>query len=469
MDEGTVTNKKEGAVTFKSLTQNPGLRQNSQVGVIQVKQKLFSLENIVVGLWIINLFKPEWILAYYVPGTEFVRILPTVLLYPAFIYLLFFSGRKLILDKPYLIFFLAALLSTVFAYNNGISRQVLRYVAESLILYILSVSVIKDEKNIFRLFKIYFWSFIFYGLWGIASGGLVPFHVHLNNEDAFGPFMAMGVPMIFFTAHRKGSVNYKEMSGFVLCIIGVVASFARGAFLSLCAGIVYIWYRYHRKIMALFLILIIFLIILATAAVVFREDSYWKEMSTIFDAHKEEMSVGDTGRQFLWKKALEMFIENPITGVGLRNYGFVITRYTTPAELERRDSRYSEIYGKVPHNIYLQLLSEMGTVGSVAFFFLVAVFFKRNRRTSSAYEKLIKQGKAIHQPSSSERIDNARKYYYLTIAIQGAFVIYLVNGLFYDLLYIHWLSDLLIMNSLVYQLSRRDSLNEGADHGLVRS
>jgi O-antigen ligase len=334
-----------------------------------------------------------------------------------------------------------------------------------MVLYILTISVVEDERSIDRLFTIYVLSFAFYGIWGITSGGRVPFHVNMNNEDAFGPFMAMGVPMAFFFAHRMGSISYRSISVFVICVIGVVASFARGAFLSLCSGIVYIWYLYHRKIAAFFSVVIIFMVILASSSIIFKESSYWDEMSTIIDAHKAD--VGDLGRQYLWTSAVKMFLAHPIEGVGPRNYGIVLPRFTTPEQIEPRGIRYSEIYGRVPHNIYMQILAEMGIIGSVAFLLLVTIFFKRNRITRRAYEVLNKRSRFGHFEQKPDGTDDIRKYYYLAIATQGAFIIYLVNGLFYDLLYFHWFSDLLILNSLVYQASRKRALNMADVHRTV--
>ena len=297
------------------------------------KMKFVNLENIVIGIWVLNLFKPEWIIAHYVPGTDIFKVAPTLLLYPAFICLLF-SNRKIHLDKPYLIYFLVTVLTSFLAYNTGISRLIVRGVFESLILYILTVSVLQQENNVERLIKLYLFSFTFYALWGIVGGGRVSFHINLKNEDAFGPFMAMGVPLAYFVAHRTGAINYREMGVFILCIIGIIASFARGAFISLCMGLAYIFIRYKRKVFALIIMVFVILMIIASASVMFK-DSYWNEISTIFEAHEETVGVGDTGRQFLWMNAWRMFLMHPILGVGPRNYGFVILRVTTFDEIDR--------------------------------------------------------------------------------------------------------------------------------------
>ena len=127
----------------------------------------------------------------------------------------------------------------MFAENTGRATPVLRGVADSLFLA-LSTHYIRDDRSLNRLLKLYLGAFVFYGLVGITNRGLVPFHVLLNNEDAFGPFMAMGVPLIF-CASQAGPGRRRFLLTTLLCVAGVVSSFARGAFLSLCAALFYLW------------------------------------------------------------------------------------------------------------------------------------------------------------------------------------------------------------------------------------
>ena len=337
--------------------------------------------------------------------------------------------------------------------------MVLRYVFESLILYTLTVSVINEEKYLQCIIKLYLLCFVFYGLLGIVGGGRVAFHISLKNEDAFGPFMAMGVPMAFFAAYQAGVINYKLIAVCVLNISCVVASFAKGAFLSLSTGIFYIWYRYQSKFIGLIIVVLGISVVMAAASIMFKH-AYWEEMATILEANKEEVGVGDTGRQFLWKNGWRMYLDHPILGVGPRNYGFVLPRTTTSTELDRYGYASSYIYGRVPHNIYIQLISEMGMVGAISFFILIFTFFKRNRQVRLKYNIYRKHNNQKNRKCSRELSDSMKRYNYLAIGLEGSLIVYLVNGLFYDLLYMHWFSDILILNSLVFKISSNSAINE---------
>ena len=60
--------------------------------------------------------------------------------------------------------------------------------------------------------------------------------------------------------------------------------------------------------------------------------------------------------------AWRIFVENPVTGVGIKNYREICAFYSEHCYLH-------------PHNIYLELLSESGMVGFVPFTALVAIIF----------------------------------------------------------------------------------------------
>ena len=86
----------------------------------------------------------------------------------------------------------------------------------------------------------------------------------------------------------------------------------------------------------------------------------------------------------LWKVAWEMFLKNPIFGVGLRNYSY------------RFHSYHPSIVGDVsswgnPHNLYLFTLAEQGLTGFLALFVLFGTIMLRawkNYRSSCSASSL---------------------------------------------------------------------------------
>lgn len=78
---------------------------------------------------------------------------------------------------------------------------------------------------------------------------------------------------------------------------------------------------------------------------------------------------GGTGRSDIWAVAFETVRDRPVLGVGAGNFPVVEGRYATQAvDIGRIDLVLDE--SKVVHNTYLSFLSELGTVGFLAFAFV---------------------------------------------------------------------------------------------------
>lgn len=409
--------------------------------------------NLIYFLWFLRVFKPEWLISYFIPGTGLLRSVPTLLTYLVFVKFLI-SKEKKTLDISYLLFCIAIFLSTLFAFNAGRAEQGLRGALDSLIFYLISISTLKADEDLDRLFNLYLWGLVFYGLCGIAYNGRVPFHVILSDEDAFGPYMDIGIPLAFFAAFRYQRIKYLPVIAGLVCVTGLVASFARGAFVAFCSALLFIWYKFPHKFKITIILAASIALVLISSALFFPGNKFWNEMNRITKASAET----ESDRAFLWNKAYIMFKNYPITGVGPFNYGVLLPQVTTEAEAAARGHQLGHLYGRVPHNIYFQLLSELGLIGAFSFALLIIIFLKRNYRVQKNYRAhIIHTRKHRQQPDSILR----RNYYYV-MAVQGSMVAYLVSGLFYDLLFYHWLVDLLILNSLIYYSSlARSILIEG--------
>lgn len=410
------------------------------------------MDNLILFQWFLRLFKPEWVLAYLYPGLGFVKGIPTLLLYFTILYMILYEYKKLVLDRPYFIFWLSILLSTVFAHNTGLGRQALSGTFDSLIFFIVTVSIMRNSHDTDRLLSLYIASFIFYGVIGTQNHGLVPFHLYLKNEDAFGPFMSIGVPLSFYLAFKNDKTKYRYLVVCLLSTTGVIASFARGAFVSLCVVVLFMWYKSPRKLLATITIGLLCVFVVITPNILFKDNTYWNEMGTIYESVAEGKYISGTqeveeGRRFYIRKAWEMFISNPLFGVGPFNYGFVLPRITTSGEADEKGVRAEHLYHRVPHNIYAQILAELGIFGMIAFLAIGYSFWKKNRKIQMAFRK---ENGDTRGREGNDISSDLRKYYYYAMAFQGAMVAYLANGFFYDILFYHWLPDLLIMNYLVY-------------------
>src|SRR5206468_6020442 len=131
-------------------------------------------------LWILRLFKPEWIVSFYIPSLQFLRILPTILQYAVLAWLVLLRSKDIRIDRPLAFFLLCVGLSAVFAENTGLGRQGLRTIGDNFVFFTLNLTILAhgdNSKALDRILKLYISSFVVFGIVGIANKGIVPFHI----------------------------------------------------------------------------------------------------------------------------------------------------------------------------------------------------------------------------------------------------------------------------------------------------
>lgn len=92
----------------------------------------------------------------------------------------------------------------------------------------------------------------------------------------------------------------------------------------------------------------------------------------------DEASLSNSNdfRKLMASLSLEMFIENPVLGVGADNFGFEAQRYReTYAAVNGADPHLAQAESDIPeraHNEYLQIVAELGIVGAAIFAWFLA-------------------------------------------------------------------------------------------------
>jgi O-antigen ligase len=398
--------------------------------------------------WFLRLFKPEWILAYYFPALSFLKPLPTIFVI-FFCACLVFSNKKVQFDRSMLFFVMAVSFSTLFSQNRGLSFGSLRGVGETFIVSSMFLTFLTDKERIKKLFAVYAISFVFFGVWGIKGGGLVKAFMPLADEDSFGPFMAVGFSLTYFIHYaqekRRNARFYLGVSG--LSLIGAVASFARGTFVSLILAAVSIFTISSNKFRLIAKSLVVGFLALCLAWIALPDwmGRYSREVGTIWEQGSTEGTARN--RLYLWSIAWDMFVDHPLLGVGPQCYGYRISVYETP-ENRAKWNEDRQLYGRATHNIYFQILSEMGSLGILAFVILIHSFAKKNFQTTRFFSTW--GGRNVQYRSALEQEATHGGWQYYAMGLLVGMIVFLINGFFFNLLYFSWFWDLLILNSLIY-------------------
>ena len=156
---------------------------------------------------------------------------------------------------------------------------------------------------------------------------------------------------------------------------GLVMSYSRGAWLAFAAAALTVWGLQGRCAFAVILILALVTIIalplgitdLLPSFVTARLGSIAESMA-LFDARVvlvTDENFSTVQRMAFWQTALAMWEDHPWVGVGPGNYPVAYARYHVhPA--------FPEPLAGHPHNVYLQLLAEVGILGLAAYLLLLA-------------------------------------------------------------------------------------------------
>jgi probable O-glycosylation ligase (exosortase A-associated) len=259
-------------------------------------------------------------------------------------------------------------LSLVFAHQYG--EFTFRYYTE--LLKILAVAIFTvaqvDSRNRLRgLLWVICASLAFYsvknGLIGLMTGGTTilrgPGGLLLDNND-FALAMVMNIPLLFYLGRtEKIALLQKACTvAIFLTVVTVLLTHSRGGFLAMVATFLILAWRSGKLFQATLV-----LGVMTIAFFLFAPEHVVDRIASIFTKGTADPSAHS--RVITWQLALHMIQDNPIWGVGLRNFQAYYFTYGVPAGLVEPGSMTH-----VAHNSYLQIWAEGG---SLAFFTYMAL------------------------------------------------------------------------------------------------
>jgi len=244
----------------------------------------------------------------------------------------------------------------------------------------------------------------------------------LGDENDFAMEMNVAVPFAFFlyqgTTAKGAKFLYLVLLG--IFVLSSIATASRGGFLGLLAVGSFCWFYSPRKVWSLVLLTGVLLLVLVAAP-----QEYWDRMQTITD--DSTMESGTAGqRMFTWGIGWEMFLANPVFGVGQGNFPWTIGEY-----LGGRTWQTKSLAGRQAHSLYFTLLPELGLLGVFIFGSMVVFNYKDVR-----YCNRLGMGRHLVHRHEVVSVDaDLEKAAWFGNAILGALVAYLVTSTFISTLY----------------------------------
>ena len=192
------------------------------------------------------------------------------------------------------------------------------------------------------------------------------------------------------------------MAGFVLCLVSVVGSYSRGAYLAIAAVLGAIWWRSNRKVLGGMLVAGA-----AIAAFGLMPEKFTTRVDSIAN-YSEDRSA--QGRINAWGFAWNLALDQPINGGGYGAFNReAFQRYAPDPEM-LHDA----------HSIYFEILGEQGFVGLALFLGFAFLAFSETQRIRKATRD---------DPDKAWAFD-------LATALQASAIAYGVGGAFLGLAYL---------------------------------
>jgi O-antigen ligase len=384
-------------------------------------------------LWFVVFYDPHRFLALFLGGL--------VLKLPQLVFAL--MGVVVLTRWPprtwypaFLAYFSVVLVVIPFAVNPTVGSRAVKFIILEFVLALATPMFIRTARDWVPIVVIVISSYLWYAVQGVAHG-FVPWHPIVGNQDGFGPHMLIGASLAYYVSQGT-SLRWLQrlcLLTMVLGVLGLVTSFTRGATLAAIAVAGILWLRSPRKGRTAVAVAVGAVLLVIAAQIFFPAGAFWAEIRSVFEEGTESGTGSD--RITLWRAAWKVFLANPILGVGPNNFGPFAAEYFDYGEVGGDYMNPVTLYDRDLHSVYFTVLSESGMIGVVTFIVLLIDFWRRNRVLRT------KWANAVWQAGGGGEVD-LRLF---SLGLELAMIGFLLNGLFYPLLYVHWLYSFVFINA----------------------
>jgi len=317
------------------------------------------------------------------------------------------------------------------------------YFFEPILFLLIFVSLIKDKKDIQRVFHMLSFLVLIISGWviwqKIIGQGMASIEIWryplVSTIRPTGPFpqsnflgLFLGPLVLLFVGQFVSffknkklllSIYYFLVS--IFSMLAIILAKSEGAILGVLAGLIFFFIFYLKKRSRW-----IFVVVLLLIAIFLLFASPWQK--TIW----QKITFQDLSLQIrlnIWQGAWQMIATHPFFGVGLRGYQQLVNQYQQPFVLPGVAGIVSDELHPYPHNLFLALWAELGILGLLVFLLIVIRFFYEgfHKIIFTPLDKNYLTGQALRTNSN---VPNPTYYLLLTIcSLMAAMVVILTHGL----------------------------------------
>ncbi|CUH94496.1 hypothetical protein P22_0562 [Propionispora sp. 2/2-37] len=294
--------------------------------------------------------------------------------------IIFAADKSLV--RAIALFFLTALISIIFSERPMEGVGMTATLLQRMVLpFILVVGFIKQRRQFLRILVAMAVSLFIADLYAIWQGFYGNFRAAAFSEHpmTLAGYLLQMIPLllVFFIEDQTLPRKYRTLFGIVLGVSTVALLFngTRGAWIAVSLTLFFyglLNIKRNPKYLFGFIALLMIIGIIA-----FNVPSLKHRIDSIVDKHYQSNSE----RLLMWHSAWNMFLDHPITGVGIGNYEKAYQeQYISPDAKERKQSH--------AHNNFLQVLADRGIIGFLGFIYLFGYILYSSYRNYSKTKNL---------------------------------------------------------------------------------
>jgi len=191
------------------------------------------------------------------------------------------------------------------------------------------------------------------------------------NNNTLGTIFLISALFCLYNFYEKNInpiMKVFSIIGFIFFIAAIVSTGSRAAILSVGLGILIILPKSLNRIGSLILTAIVSIILVFN---INENNIFVKFANDRFNRVEDDKGAG---RVMIWKVGEEIIIDNPILGVGFRNFPTEFKNYidNTPLTIDETEKLGEKDYSGA-HNNALEILAELGIFGFISFYMLQIV------------------------------------------------------------------------------------------------
>ena len=308
-----------------------------------------------------------------------------------------FDSRKDVEMISYMVILLLCLFVVLLSRtnSNGIV-QILRVFISSGILLSLYIIIIELFPGVYlnRIAQLLPESIRAYAVeaqalgYGVAVGGSIVFADYVIIIG----FLGILASLLFHSENAVLKIRRSRWSGIIILVLFIIAVWIegrRGELLCLVgAALIMFLFSFRkrqrneklRKFISLFFVLFLALLVIVLLLESGRSNRFLDTIRLVLNSFSSGIENDITsGRTYRWNRAIELFRYSPLFGIGWGRYANNFRPGTFISDVGSVRINY-----KYAHNDYLNILCEMGIVGTVLVFIpIIYIFFgtiKQNRR-----------------------------------------------------------------------------------------